>query len=158
MSVIHGVVRGHQGAVIIDGQPGVGTNITIYIPLLYRTGHVATDNDGVKLLDALPEEKLPEKRKYSVLVVDDEKEVLDLVLRQLGHLGCRTLSVMNGKEALEAFNRNSEIDLMILDLVMPEMGGVDAFNRLKEMKPDLMAVICSGYSEEQIKDEFKTKN
>ena len=89
--------------------------------------------------------------------MDDEQEVLDLVLRQLHHLGCQTLSAMNGKEALEVFHRNPEIDLVILDLVMPEMGGIETFNRLKELKPELTVVLCSGYNEEQIKDNFRSE-
>ena len=64
---------------------------------------------------------------------------------------------MNGKEALDVFTQNPEIDLVILDLVMPEMGGVETFDRLKLLKPELMVVICSGYNEEKIKDDFKSE-
>lgn len=156
MSVVHGVVRGHSGAVTIESHPGVGTTITVYLPLLYRTGHADGALYGPKSRTALTEEKSPERKKFSVLVVDDEQEVLDLVLRQLGHLGCQTLSAMNGKEALDVFTQNPEIDLVILDLVMPEMGGVETFDRLKRLQPDLMIVICSGYNEEKIKDDFKS--
>ena len=157
MSVVHGVVRGHGGAVTIDSQPQVGSTITVYLPLLYRTGHADGALHDPKSRTALTEEKSPETKKFSVLVVDDEQEVLDLVLRQLGHLGCQTLSAMNGKEALDVFTKNPEIDLVILDLVMPEMGGVETFDRLKLLKPELMIVICSGYNEEKIKDDFKSE-
>ncbi len=157
MSVAHGVVRGHSGAITIDSQPGVGTSITVYLPLLYRTEHAERALHGPKSRTALTEDKSPETKKFSVLVVDDEQEVLDLVLRQLGHLGCQTLSAMNGKEALDVFTKNPEIDLVILDLVMPEMGGVETFDRLKLLKPELMVVICSGYNEEKIKDDFKSE-
>ena len=157
MSVVHGVVRGHKGAVTIESRPGIGTIITVYLPLLYRKGQTAGEHDGVKPGDSLTEEKSPDTRKLSVLVVDDEQEVLDLVLRQLDHLGCHTLSAMNGKEALEVFNRNPQTDLVILDLVMPEMGGVETFDRLKDLKPDLAVAICSGYNEDQIRYEFKSR-
>ena len=157
MSVVHGVVRGHGGAITIDSRPGGGTTITVYLPLLYRTGHAYGIHVDVKPCASSIEEKSPEKTKLSVLVVDDEQEVLDLALRQLLHLGCKTFSATNGKEALELFIKNPEIDLVILDLVMPEMGGVETFDRLKKLKPDLTLVICSGYNEEQIRDAFKSE-
>ncbi len=157
MSVVHGVVRGHTGVVTIDSEPGVGTTIVVYLPLLYRTRRADGAHDNVKPSASSTEEKSAEKNKLSVLVVDDEQEVLDLVLNQLQHLGCETLSAMNGKEALDVFSQNPQIDFVILDLIMPEMGGVETFDRLKALRPDMAVVICSGYNEEQIKDGFKSK-
>lgn len=157
MSVVHGVVRGHHGAVTIDSQPGKGTTVTVYLPLLYRKGGVEGASIPKEIGAGSDGAETPEASKLSVLVVDDEPGVLDLVLRQVQTLGCKTFSAENGVEALNVYNENPEIDMVILDLVMPEMGGVETFDQLKKINPDLMIVICSGYNEEKIKDDFKSE-
>ena len=157
MSVIHGVVRGHNGAVTIDSQPGSGTTITVYLPLFDRRSPGHDGHDDAETCSASVDAKCPETRNFSVMVVDDEPEVLNLVVKQLQQLDCQTLSAENGKEALEVFSKNPHIDLVILDLLMPQMGGVETFHRLTELNPQLKIVICSGYKEEQTREEFKTE-
>jgi PAS domain S-box-containing protein len=156
MSVVHGVVRGHHGAVTVDSRPGAGTTVTVYLPLLHRTGSIDKSPTNDETDNISTREKASEARKFSVLVVDDEQIVLELVLTQLQHLGCKTFSAMDGKQAIDVFMKNPLINLVILDLVMPEMGGVEAFHRLMELNPELKIVMCSGYKEEHFKDEFKT--
>ncbi len=157
MSVVHGVVRGHKGAAMIDSQPGSGTTISVYLPLLHQAIHMSKADNNLTVGEISDAEDSLRTRKFSVLVVDDEQIVLDLVLAQLQHLNCETFSAMNGKDALKVFGNNPGIDLVILDMVMPEMGGVEAFERLKELKPEVNIVLCSGYNEEKFKDEFKSE-
>lgn len=156
MSVVHGVVRGHHGAVTIDSQPGSGTTITVLLPLLYRKEHVNGISQATKTVYASEEENSTEIKTFSVLVVDDEPEVLELLVKQLRGLGCKTFSAINGKEAIDIFKQNRGIDLVILDFVMPEMGGLEAFHKLTELDPELNIVLCSGYKEEHFRDDFKT--
>ena len=156
MSVVHGVARGHNGAITIDSEPGIGTTITVYLPLLYQTGKIDKITNDVAIGNVSDGQDAPATKKFSVLVVDDEQIVLELVLTQLHHLGCETFSALNGKEAIGVFKQNPEIDLVILDLIMPEMGGLEAFRKLMELKPESKIVLCSGYKEEHFKDELET--
>lgn len=142
---------------MIDSQPGSGTTISVYLPLLHQVRHVGKADSDLTVGEISDSGDSPRTRKFSVLVVDDEQIVLDLVLAQLQHLDCESLSAMNGKEALKVFYDNPEIDLVILDMVMPEMGGVEAFEKLKKIKPELNIVLCSGYNEEKFKDELKSE-
>ena len=64
---------------------------------------------------------------------------------------------MNGRQALEVFKSNPHINIVILDLVMPEMGGEETFHKLMEINPELKIALCSGYNEEQLKEQLRTK-
>lgn len=157
MSVVHGVVRGHHGAVTIESQPDSGTIITVYLPLFCHRSPAHAGSGDAQICTPSTEGACAETTNFSVMVVDDEPEVLNLVVKQLEYLGCQTLSAANGKEALEVFSKNNDVDLVILDLLMPQMGGVETFHRLMELNPELKIVVCSGYKEEHTREEFKTE-
>jgi CheY-like chemotaxis protein len=82
-----------------------------------------------------------------VLLVDDEEMIVDVGKRMLDKLGYETLTAMNGNEALEIYkNRGKNISLVILDMVMPKIGGGETFDRLKKINPAIKVILCSGYS------------
>ena len=90
----------------------------------------------------------------SFLVVDDEQQVRELMVEILNLLGHKTFSAVDGKEAMEIFNNNPDIDIVALDLTMPEMEGVETFQRMIQIKPDVKVILFSGYSPEEIKVRF----
>ena len=73
------------------------------------------------------------------------------ILNLLGH---KTFSAADGKEAIEIFNNNPDIDIIALDLTMPEMDGVETFQQMIQIKPDVKVILCSGYSPEEIRGRF----
>ena len=107
----------------------------------------------IDALDPLPPSELNETekplREMRVLLVDDEPIVLRATQRLLGTLGARVIAVSNGHEALAVFRKRlPEIDLVLLDLVMPEMDGTVVLKQLREINPDVPALIASGFTPE----------
>ena len=93
----------------------------------------------------LPEELL--KGTETVLFVDDEEMIREVGGALLGQLGYKVLSAGNGKEAVEVYSNNKDkIDIVILDMIMPEMGGDKAYDKMKEINPDIKVLLSSGYS------------
>jgi len=100
-------------------------------------------------------EQLPEKRRSiapgsgTVLLVDDEETVLAVGAEMLDRMSYTVLEASGGKEAVRLFQeRHREIDLVILDLVMPDMGGGEVFDRLRRIDPNVRVLLASGYSME----------
>ncbi len=132
----YGIIKGHGGYIDVESQKGHGTTFTICLP--------ATEKE-------IREEKgfsdRPVKGKGRVLLVDDEETIIDAAGQMLQELGYEVLSAGDGKEALELYRKNQgRIDMVLLDMVMPVMGGGETFDRLKEMDPGVKVLLSSGYS------------
>ena len=100
--------------------------------------------------EAVKEKELPEERlkcTETVLLVDDEDMILDVGQELLKTLGYKVLIASGGREALEIYEKNKEkIDIVILDMIMPVMGGGETYDRMKEISPDIKVLLSSGYS------------
>jgi PAS domain S-box-containing protein len=134
----YGIIANHGGRIQVDSLPEQGATFTILLPA-----------------STLPPERKTEAAEAmvagsgTVLLVDDEPMILDVGRRMLERLGYTVLTAAGGEEALEVFQRHKEgIRLVILDMVMPRMGGSDTFHRLKTLRPDLRVLLSSGYSAE----------
>ena len=85
--------------------------------------------------------------KETVMLVDDEDMIIDVGRRMLGKLGYKVLTAGDGVEAIEVFKKyRDKIDVIILDMIMPKMGGGETFDRIKKMKPEIKVLLSSGYS------------
>ena len=136
MASAYGIIKGHGGYIDVDSKKGEGTTFSIYLP--------ATEKD-------LEEKKVSSdefvKGKGTVLLVDDEEMILDAVEEMLKHLGYEVLLAKDGQEALGLYKKNQdEVDLVLLDMVMPIMGGGKTFDRMKEINSDVKVLLSSGYS------------
>jgi CheY-like chemotaxis protein len=100
--------------------------------------------------EAAKEEELPEeilKGKETVLLVDDEDMIIDVGQDMLRAAGYEALLARSGKEAIEVYKKNKDkVALVILDMIMPDMGGGEAYDRMKEINPDIKVLLSSGYS------------
>ncbi len=137
LSIAFGIVKGHGGDIICDTEPGAGTSFSIYLPALAaphretRKGHVSALAGG----------------NETILLVEDEEPVQRLATQMLEKVGYSVLTATNGKEGVEVFFRHREqIDLVILDLIMPEMGGRDCLRRILKSAPDTKVIVASGYA------------
>ncbi len=157
MSVVHGVVKGHHGAITVDTHPGTGTTVRVYFPVSESVHIQEYPGATCQTLPELELEPKPEGLSGTALVVDDEPLVSDFLVTALEKFGLRTLKAFNGKQAVQLFKQASDsIDLVLLDLSMPEMDGVATFDELKKIMPDIRIILCSGYSEEEMLGRFDT--
>ena len=137
LSSVYGIVKGHGGVVNVYSELGHGTTFSIYLP--------ASPRDGEAREIPVPGETAGGKE--TVLVVDDEEVIGDVTAGMLEHLGYRVLTARSGSEALEIFAVNRDrIDVVILDMIMPGMGGGEVFDRMRTMKPEVKVILSSGYS------------
>ena len=134
----YGIIKNHGGIINVYSRKGQGTTFNIYLP--------ATEG-------LLSEENAEERQKEiqqgheTVLLVDDEDMIIDVGEKMLQEMGYKVLLARSGKAAVEVYSKyKDEIDLVILDMIMPDMGGGDAYDTLKGINPDIMVLLSSGYS------------
>jgi len=139
MSVVHGVVSAHGGAVFIDSEPGAGTCVTVYLPVTAED--VLHDDTTDELLASSAETAV-------ILLADDEPEVLDLHREVLESVGYEVMAATDGEKAWHQFKSNRDrIRAVVTDLTMPGCTGLDLARRVQEEKPGTPVVLVSGYKD-----------
>lgn len=141
LSMVYGLVKKHEGYITCYSEPGKGTSFKIYFPVVETI-----PNNEDKSLKAL-ESSIPMGRNETVLLVDDEPLIRDLGEQILKKFGYHVLSVDSAESALDCCReKGKDISLIILDLIMPGMGGKRCIEELLRIDPDFKVVITSGYS------------
>jgi PAS domain S-box-containing protein len=136
MASVYGIVKNHEGFITVYSKKGEGATFNIYLP--------ATEKETVKEKESKKDEL---KGSEIVLLVDDEDMIIDVGQPMLEKMGYNVLVAKDGREALEIYQKNEqEIDIVILDLIMPDIGGGDTYDRLKEINPEIKVLLSSGYS------------
>jgi PAS domain S-box-containing protein len=136
LSVVHGIVKAHEGAILVDSRVGEGTAFRMYFPAL-------TDRQPS---GARPRTRTIAGRGEHVLTVDDEPALVDLLRDQLQELGYRVTAHISPVEALADFlSRPLDFDVILTDLTMPGMNGADLAERILKVRPDLPIVMATGY-------------
>jgi PAS domain S-box-containing protein len=136
LASVYGIIKGHGGYIDVESEKGYGTTFKIYLP-----ASVKKVQEGVKTAGLIM------KGTGTVLLVDDEEEVLNVGDGFLKAMGYQVITAHDGKEATEVYRKHQEsIDLVVLDIVMPVMGGSEVFDRLKKINPDIKVLLSSGYS------------
>jgi signal transduction histidine kinase/ActR/RegA family two-component response regulator len=147
LSVVHGIVQGHGGAVRVDSQPGEGSTFEVYFPRLEREAEPEPDSFS----------SMPTGRER-ILLVDDEKALTDLGERMLGQLGYEVTARTSSTEALELFrDKPDRFDLVITDMTMPGMTGVELSMEVLRIRPDIPVILCTGFSERITEEQAKQK-
>jgi CheY-like chemotaxis protein len=137
MSVVWGIVKSCGGAIDVASEVGVGTTISVYLPLVDSAE--PADHDATEEIVGGHER---------VLFVDDEETLAELGERILGTLGYRVTASSSSLEALELFRgKHREFDLVFADLTMPGMTGVELAGEMLSIRPDIPIILCTGYSE-----------
>ena len=135
LSSAYGIVKNHQGYITVSSKPGKGATFSIFLPAS------AEQRENEKTLQAPLL-----KGNEMILIVDDETILTETGQTMLKELGYRTLTANDGKTALDMYQRNqTDIDMVILDMIMPEMSGNETFRHLKTINPDVRVLISSGY-------------
>jgi PAS domain S-box-containing protein len=139
LSVVYGIVKTHRGYIICESEPNKGTTFNIYFPALKLDYEETMPEIGSK--DELP------TGNETILLVDDEKSIRETNQDILEQFGYNVITAENGEDAIEIFtNKQGEIDLVLLDLIMPGMGGNKCLLELINIKPEVKVIITSGYT------------
>jgi len=136
MAAAYGIITGHGGYIDVESKKGYGSTFSLYFPAsvekfrkVPRTADEITRTTG------------------TILLVDDEDMVLEVEKELLETLGYEVLTARDGKEAVEVYKKKwDKIDLVLIDMVMPNMGGGEAYDRMKEINPRVKVLLSSGYS------------
>lgn len=149
LAAVIGIVRGHRGAIRVYSEPGRGTSIKVLLPAeraVTREEQTAIEN------------KYPARRDTLVLVVDDDETVRIVTGAILERAGYRVVMASDGRDALDIFNRRQdEIAIVLLDMTMPIMGGEEAFRELRQINPNVVVILSSGYNEQEATNRFVGK-
>ena len=142
LSTVYGIVKQSGGYILVQSEVGRGTTFNIYLPRV---------QDAVELQRTAPAARTADEGSETVLLVEDEESVRQLVRETLEAKGYHVLEAENGQAGLEAVAAHSaKIDLLITDVVMPEMGGHELADRLLKVRPGIKVIYLSGYTDEAL--------
>jgi CheY-like chemotaxis protein len=136
-----GIVRGHRGAVELESAPGQGTTFRIYFP----AAESATRPPSLRAPSPSPR-----RREGTILVIDDEIMVLSATRQMLESAGYTVLCASGGREGIALYERHAAIDVVVLDMTMPDMSGAEVLAELRVRRHDVRVLLCSGYSESDV--------
>ena len=143
LATVYGIIKKHNGHIICQSSLDQGTRFEIYLPV---SNEIPQEEEDL-LLEMIDAEDCQEK--YTILVIDDEERIRELALEQLTDLGYDIITAANGKEGVEIYEGKwREIDLVLLDMIMPNMPGKEAFYLLKAINPEVKILLISGFSQD----------
>jgi len=151
LSVVYGIIKQNKGYIVVESQPQQGSAFTVYLPFA----------DAV----VQPQAQAPPERTHlnpcggeTILLVEDERDLRTLSANILTQQGYKVIEAKDGLDALELFKqRMPEIDLVLSDLAMPNMGGRELASHLLELKPDLRIFFISGYAPPPDSEELASR-
>jgi two-component system, cell cycle sensor histidine kinase and response regulator CckA len=139
LAMVYGTVQDHRGAITVHSQLGKGTTFILYFPI------------STKELAQVSLQKAPKAcGKGTVLVIDDEELIRIVVSALLKSLGYEAITASDGVQGVQMYaNKQSDIDIVILDMIMPELGGAETFAALQKINPQVAVIVASGFSKEK---------
>jgi CheY-like chemotaxis protein len=136
LAMVYGIMKGHKGFVDVYSEPGHGTTFALYLPASEK-----------KVLEERPAAPKTLRGSETILLVDDEPAVLAVNKQILESLGYTVHEKASGQEAIAFFGEmKNDIDLVILDMIMPGLSGSETFDRIMELNPSVKVILSSGYS------------
>jgi two-component system cell cycle sensor histidine kinase/response regulator CckA len=137
LASVYGIIKGHGGFIDVESEKGKGTTFRIHLAATDKT----ISRSGAESREAI------RRGDETILLVDDEQMMIEIGRDLLQAMGYRILTARNGEEAVEIYRgRRDEIDLVLLDIVMPRMGGGQAYDCMKAINPGVKVLLLSGYS------------
>lgn len=140
LSIVYGIIKQHNGSILVDSQPGKGTVFKIFLPT------VKTETVEIKSV-----QPVIQRGTETILLAEDDKEVRNLVKEILFRNGYRVIEAVDGEQAIQRFKEHPEaIDLLLLDVVMPKRNGKEVYEEILTINPDIKCLFTSGYTGEVV--------
>jgi two-component system, cell cycle sensor histidine kinase and response regulator CckA len=137
LAVVYGIVRSHGGAIDVESRVGQGSTFSVYLPVAERAAEKSAEAARPVLSPGAG----------TILVVDDEAQVREVMVRTLARCGYRVVEADNGRSALQILDHSGdEIRLVVLDVVMPEMEGRETYRRIQQARPGLPVLFVTGHT------------
>ena len=164
LAMVYGTTMKHRGGILVESSPGAGTRITVFLPLAEIEEVAAIDApadpppailaapalQAAPAIPAAPPVEAGPPPRGCILIVDDEAMVRAVVRRTLRRAGYSVIEATDGMDGIDVFERHRDvIDLVLLDMAMPIMGGADCFARLREIDPTTRVILASGFTAEE---------
>jgi CheY-like chemotaxis protein len=132
----YGIIKGHGGIITVYSEKGHGTTFNIYLPVSSKA-----------IASEAPAESELIGGRETILLIDDEAVITEVTSQLLNELGYIIITAGSGEEAIKIYEqKHADIDLVIIDMIMPGMSGGDTFDRIKAINPSVRAMLSSGYS------------
>ncbi|HEY7528770.1 MAG TPA: ATP-binding protein, partial [Candidatus Deferrimicrobiaceae bacterium] len=139
LSMVFGIARNHGGFVEVESAPGAGSRFTVHLPL--------SDGEAAATEAVSPRAATFEAGRGWVLLIDDQETVRDVCSAMLSTLGYKVSTASDGREGVEWYRRfGGDVDLVIIDMIMPNLGGRECFREIKAMNPGVRAILSTGFS------------
>jgi CheY-like chemotaxis protein len=143
LAVVYGVVNAHRGFIDVESTAGEGTTVKVYLPA--QSWEPASPGDLPRVND----------HGGCVLLVEDEEMLLELLKTLLEENGFKVFQARDGEEAVRVYKKHrNEIDVVLSDMGLPKMGGWEAFQKMKEINPDVQSILASGYLDSGLRGEM----
>ncbi len=151
MSATLGIIRGHGGAIKIWSEPNQGTTVRILLPVI----EAGNEDVAAPIIDSLNHQAAPPTLSGTVLVVDDEDDIREMLRLNLETMGCTVLEAADGEEGIRMYRKHKEdISAILLDMAMPNMDGAEMMEVLESMAQYARIIVISGYSEKIVQGRF----
>ena len=149
LSMVFGLVKQHNGYIFCSSDVNIGTTFKVFLPVL--------KHDEIEEYNDQTAGKIHTGRG-TILVVEDEEDLIEILEEMLSELGYKVIIAQNGQEALQVFADTSQIiDLVISDVIMPKMGGIELYEELKRKDPQIKFIFTSGYASKGFYKRFEMK-
>ena len=155
LAMVYGIVKHHGGFIKLDSTSGQGTCFKIFLPAIIEKSESHQTEHASVLESTVHTDEMNEKKEKHILVVDDEDVVRFLAMDLLENMGYQAIPAEDGEQAVEIFeSRKDDIDLVLLDMIMPKLGGVETFRELRKIDPEVPVVLLSGYTKDVAAQEL----